>query len=67
MLLTDVKDEILGIKKAEGLSWTDLGLRLGMDRQSARNGTMVKNFVPKTTIALMEAMGYDIEIKFIRK
>lgn len=67
MLLTDVRDEIMGIKAVEGLSWQDLGDRLGVNRQSVRDGVNVKNFIPKSTIALMEAMGYDIEINFIRR
>ena len=67
MLLTDVRDEIMGIKAVERLSWQDLGDRLGVNRQSVRDGVNVKNFIPKSTIALMEAMGYDIEINFIRR
>lgn len=68
MVLTNWKEEIQGIRKVEGLSWQDLGDRMGVTRQGARgvvNDT--ENIVPKSVVAALEAMGYDIEIEFIRR
>ena len=68
MVLTNWKEEIQGIRKVEGLSWQDLGDRMGVTRQGARgviNDT--ENIIPKSVVAALEAMGYDIEIEFIRR
>ena len=68
MILTDVKKEIIGCKNAEGLSWQDLGDRLGINRQSARHRVeQTENFIPKSVVEILEVMGYDIEIEFVRR
>lgn len=67
MLLTDVKKEIEGIKNAEGLSWQDIADRMGIHRQSVRSNLDRQNFFSKGALSVLEAMGYDVEIKFIRR
>ena len=68
MVLTDWKDEIDGIVKAEGMTWQTIADRMGATRQGAYGviHTTV-NIIPKSVVRLMEILGYDIEIKFVRK
>lgn len=68
MILTNWKDEIRGIIKTEGLSWQEVADRIGATRQGAYGVVHdTKSIVQKSIVNLMEAIGYDIEINFVRR
>ena len=68
MVLTDWKEEILEIRRSEGITWQEIADKCGATRQGIRSvvkGT--ENIIPKSIVRILEVMGYDIEIEFIRK
>lgn len=68
MVLTDWKKEIDGIIRSEGLTWQQIGDRAGTTRQGAFGVIHdTVNIVPKSIVKILEALGYDIEIEFVRK
>lgn len=66
MLLTDTEKEINAILRAEGLTQSDVARMRGIARQSVHDA-IKRPAVLKSFVEMMEAIGYDIEIEFVRK
>lgn len=67
MVRTDTYKEIVDLKTRNDVTWQDLADRLGMKYgqnviDAAHRGTLPANFVQ-----LAEALGYDIEIRFVQR
>lgn len=67
MVRTDTYKEIVDLKTRCDVTWQDLADRLGMKYgqnviDAAHRGTLPANFVQ-----LAEALGYDIEIRFVQR
>ena len=66
MLLTNVEKEIRGIMRVEGISQSEVARRRGVTRQTV-NDSLSRPVLVKGFIETMEAMGYDVEIEFVRR
>ena len=66
MLLTDIEKEIYGALKAEGLTQSEIARRRGVTRQTV-NDAIKRTPIVKGFVEMMEAIGYDIEIEFVRR
>ena len=66
MLLTDTEKEINGILRSEGLTQSEVARMRGVARQSIHDA-IKRPAVLKSFVEMMETIGYDIEIEFIRK
>lgn len=67
MLLNDTTKDIKGIIKDAGVTQEEIAEKIGLSRQSVsalcytRKGPLVS----KTLIDVMEALGYDVEIRYV--
>lgn len=68
MVITNWQKEIDGIVRAEGLTWSRVGEAAGMTRQGAYAIThSTEHIIPKSVVKVLESLGYDIEIEFVRR
>lgn len=66
MLKTDVKNEIRAILKKNGMMQTDFAKSAGVSTAYISKAMSAKPLKPSFE-KLMDSLGYDIEIKFVKK
>ena len=66
MVLTNTEKEIKGILRSEGLTQSEIALRRGVTKQTISEA-IKRPAIVKGYAEMLEAMGYDIEINFIRR
>ena len=67
MLKTNIQNEVKKLCIDENITLTDLAVKSGTTKQYARRLLTKSSLVNPMLVKLVETLGYDIEIKFVKR